>query len=154
MVVGDKVADRDKIVAVGAWPARPKASAPGVAVVAALLAEVAGLALGAFVDGVDLGGLGWSGCCPAAAPGGLAAGVGAPSAASHGGEPGPALPAHCRLGIVTHAGHGVSSLVTVLRWCDCEIRCRHAFSVSGVQGIAIRFPGPRRTGRSLVDIQW
>ena len=65
MVVGDEVADRDKIVAVGAWPARPKASAPGVAVVAALLAEVAGLALRAFVDGVDLGGLGWSGCCPA-----------------------------------------------------------------------------------------
>ena len=31
----------------------------------------------AFVHGVDLGGLGGAGCCPPAAPGGLAAGVGA-----------------------------------------------------------------------------
>ena len=68
-------------------------------------AEVAGLALWAFVDGVDLGGLGGAGCCPPAAPGGLAAGVGAPTAASDGGEVGAALPAHCRRGIVTHAGH-------------------------------------------------
>jgi hypothetical protein len=61
----------------GAWSARAEPAAPGVAVVAALGAEVPGLALRAFVDGVDLRGLGWSGCCPAAAPGGLAAGVGA-----------------------------------------------------------------------------
>jgi len=45
-------------------------------------AEVPGLALRAFVDGVDLGGLGGSGCWRSAPPGGLAAGVGAPSAAS------------------------------------------------------------------------
>ena len=106
LVVGDEVADCHEIVAMWTWAARAQPSAPGVAVVAALGAEVPGLALRAFVDGVDLDGLGGSGCCPAA-PGGLAAGVGAPSAASYGGETGPALPAHCRLGIVTHADHGL-----------------------------------------------
>ena len=109
LVVGDEICDGNK-VAVRAWAARAQASAPGVAVLAALDAEVAGLALRAFVDGVDLGGLGGSGCGPAASPGGLAAGVGAPSAASDGGETGSALLAHAaghRIGIVTHAGcHG------------------------------------------------
>ncbi len=101
-----RVAHCHRIIAVGAVRARAEAPAPGVAVVAALGAEVAGLALWAFVDGVDLGGLGGAGCCPPAAPGGLAAGVGAPTAVSDGGEVGAALPAHCRRGIVTHAGHG------------------------------------------------
>src|SRR5664279_1579928 len=103
-----QVCDGNKIIAVRAWAARAEATAPGVAVLAALAAEVAGLALRAFVDGVDLGGLGGSGCCPATPPGGLAAGVGAPSAASHGGETRSALRAYgrgCRLGIVTHDGH-------------------------------------------------
>ena len=81
MVVGDKVGHCHKIIAVGAVRARAEAPAPGVAVVAALGAEVAGLALRAFVHGVDLGGLGGAGCCPPAAPGGLAAGVGAPPTA-------------------------------------------------------------------------
>jgi len=112
LLVGDEVADCDEIIAVWAWSARAEASAPGVAVVAALGAEVAGLALRAFVDGVDLGRLGGSGCCPPAAPSGLAAGVGTPSAASHGGETGTALPALCRRGIVTHAVHG----------CPCFVR--------------------------------
>ena len=88
LVVGDQVCDGNKIIAVGGQcEPGPRRRHQGVAVVAALLAEVAGLASRAFVDGVDLGGLGGSaGCCPAAAPGGLAAGVGTPSAASRGGE--------------------------------------------------------------------
>jgi len=65
LVVGDKVAHCHRIIAVGAVRARAEAPAPGVAVVAALGAEVAGLALRAFVHGVDLGGLGGAGCCPA-----------------------------------------------------------------------------------------
>ena len=58
LVVGDQVCDGNKIIAVRAWAARAEAAAPGVAVLAALGAEVAGLALRAVVDGVDLGGLG------------------------------------------------------------------------------------------------
>ena len=108
LVVSDEVLHGHNVIAVRARCARPDASAPGVTVLAALGAEVAGLALWAFVDGVDLGWLGGSGCCPASSPGGLAARVGAPSAASGGGETGSALRAdgrRCRLGIVTHAGH-------------------------------------------------
>lgn len=108
LVVGDEVLHGHNVIAVRAGSARAEAPAPGVAVLAALGAEVPGLALRAFVDGVDLGGLGGSGCCPAAAPGSLPAGVGAPLAAARGCETRSALCADgrcCRLGIVTHADH-------------------------------------------------
>ena len=108
LVVSDQVRDGNEVVAVRAVSACAESAAPGVAVLAALDAEVAGLALRALVDGVDPGGLGGSGGRPAASEGGLAAGVGAPAAAAGGCEAGSALRAHaggCRLGIVTHAGH-------------------------------------------------
>ena len=51
-----EVGDGDGFVAVGAGSAWAEASAPGVAVGASLGAEVAGFALGAFVDRVGFGG--------------------------------------------------------------------------------------------------
>ena len=82
MVVVYEVGDGDKFLAVGARRAWAEFVAPGVAVGAALLAEVAGFALGALVDGVGFGGQDGSGCLSSAAPGGLPAGVGAPCLAA------------------------------------------------------------------------
>src|SRR4051794_135568 len=107
----DDVADRDGFVAVGAWAAEAEAGAGGVAVVAPLLAEVAGVAVWALVDGDgspaggrrDDGG-GRAGLRVAGAPGGLAAGGGAVALAADRGERLPAggagcgcaLPSECR----------------------------------------------------------
>ena len=48
---GEEVADGHRFVAVRAQPARPEATAPSVAVVAALRAEVAGFTARALIDG-------------------------------------------------------------------------------------------------------
>ena len=103
--VVEQVANGDWLLAVGAWPARANAPAPCVAVRAALFTEVAGLAVGAFVDGRVLGGQDGSGCGGSAAPRGLAAGVGAPLSAPERCEPFATLPTRYRRGIVTHAAH-------------------------------------------------
>ena len=55
-VLGGEVGVGDKFVAVGAGAAWAEAAAPGVAVGAALFAEVAGVAFGALVDGGVAGG--------------------------------------------------------------------------------------------------
>jgi hypothetical protein len=86
--VVDEVVDGDGLVAVGAGAAGSDAVAEGSAVVAALLAEVACLAVGALVDGGFPGRLPWwRECCRcgcrggvAVPPGGLAAFAGAPAA--------------------------------------------------------------------------
>ena len=51
LVVTEKVAHSHRLVTVRAQPSRPKATAPSVAVVAALFAEIASFTGGAFVDG-------------------------------------------------------------------------------------------------------
>ena len=89
----DDVADRDRLVAVGAEAALVEAGAGGVAVVAPLLGEVAGVAAWALIDGAgssagarrDGGGdrTRWR---VAGAPGGLAAGGGAVGLAADRGE--------------------------------------------------------------------
>src|SRR5258706_10509059 len=84
LVPAGDVADRDGFVAVWAEPAEVDADAGVVAVVAPLLAEGAGVAGGALIDGdVAAGGAGWDhddrlgGRVGVAwAPGGLAAGGG------------------------------------------------------------------------------
>ena len=53
---GEEFLDGDQGVAVGACAAGAEADGEGVAVIAALLAEVAGLAVGAGVDGVGASG--------------------------------------------------------------------------------------------------
>lgn len=81
-VLIEDVVDRDWLIAVWAEPAEIDADAGAVAVVAPLLAQVAGIAFGALVDGdVASGGAGrdGDGRCGgrvgvAGAPGGLAAG--------------------------------------------------------------------------------
>src|SRR6266536_5719641 len=79
-VLVEDVADGDGLIAVWAESAEVDAHAGLVAVVAVLLAEVAGVAGGALVDGeVTSSGAGWhddgwSGLGVAGAPGGLAAG--------------------------------------------------------------------------------
>ena len=104
--LSSEVGDGDGFVAVGAGAAGSDSLAPGVAVWAALLAEVSGFTVGALVDGGVLGGENGSGGGVAAAPCGLSAGVGAPLASSVGSERGLALGARYRRGIVTHACHG------------------------------------------------
>ena len=75
----EQFVDGDGFVAVWAVPARADAGARPVAVVAPLVAEVAGVAVGAGVDGVPAAAAGgwWCGrrrwCGLAAAPGGAAA---------------------------------------------------------------------------------
>ncbi len=61
LVEVEEVADGDRLVAARAGPAGTEATAPGVAVVASLLAEEAGVAARACVHGVGSGhdGLGW-----------------------------------------------------------------------------------------------
>src|SRR5487761_1613047 len=90
---GGEVADGNSLVVVRAGPAGSDTAAEDSAVVAALPAEVAGLAGRALIHGVVSGrqcggqpgshGLRAGG---AAAPAGLAAGIGAPAAPSGGGE--------------------------------------------------------------------
>jgi len=78
--VGCEVLVGDWFVAVGAGPAGPDAAGEQVAVGAAALGEVAGVAGRAFVD--DDGG-GWGGGCGVALPPGLLlAGVAAEAAAA------------------------------------------------------------------------
>ena len=98
----DDVADRDGFVAVGAQAAEVEAGAGGVAVVAPLLAEVAGVAAWALVDGDGSpaggrrdGGGGRPGLWVAGAPGGLAAGGGAVGLPADRGERLPAGGAGC-----------------------------------------------------------
>jgi hypothetical protein len=102
LVVVDEVVDGDGFVAVGAGASGADFSAPGVAVVAALLAEVAGFAGWAFVDGGVFGGKDGAGCGLSSAPGGLSAGVGTPLPAAGRGERGAAHATRYRYGIVTH----------------------------------------------------
>src|SRR5882672_4222238 len=79
-VLVEDVADRDRCIAVRAESAEVEAYAGAVAVVAVLLAEVAGVAYGALIDGdvpsPGAGGHddGWFRGGVAGAPGGLAAG--------------------------------------------------------------------------------
>jgi hypothetical protein len=89
----DDVADRDGLITVGARAAEVKAGAGGVAVGAPLLAEVAGVAARALVDGdVPPAGGRWDGggsgsrLWVAGTPGGLAAGGGAVGLAADRGE--------------------------------------------------------------------
>src|SRR6266568_3313396 len=90
---GGEVADGNSLVAVRAGPAGADTAAEGSAVVAALPAEVAGLAGRTLVHGA-LSRRRWRGqTCGqrpgdrvAAAPAGLAARIGAPAAPSRGGE--------------------------------------------------------------------
>src|SRR5487761_1670871 len=89
---GGEVADGNSLVAVRAGPAGSDTAAEDSAVVAALPAEVAGLAGRALIHGVvsgrQCGGQPGSHGLRAgvAAPAGLAAGIGAPAAPSGGGE--------------------------------------------------------------------
>src|SRR6266545_1279344 len=98
---GGEVGDGDGLVAVGAWRAWPEPAAELVALLAALAAEVAGVACGALVDtgraGRRAGLGGWRGGVVALAPGGLA--VPAPARGDNGGA---ADRAGGRYAVVTH----------------------------------------------------
>jgi hypothetical protein len=74
LVVGEQVGDGDGFVAAWTSATGAEAAAPPVAVFAALLAEVAGVAGVAVVDGVGLGDDRFDGSGSFQAPGGLAAG--------------------------------------------------------------------------------
>src|SRR6266498_1161035 len=96
----------DEPVAVGAWRAWPEPAAELVALLAALAAEVAGVACGALVDtgraGRRAGLGGWRGGVVALAPGGLAAGARAVPAPARGDNGGAADRAGGRYAGVTH----------------------------------------------------
>jgi hypothetical protein len=98
----EQVADGDRFFAAWAQPAGTDSTAPRVAVVAALFAEVAGVAAGAGVDGVGPGDDRLGRRRAAAAPCRLSAPCRTELLAALGLEAGPAEPAPCRRGVVAH----------------------------------------------------